>query len=1070
MASGIRSRFRPDESEPSVIVQHTVGNALVLHPPDQISPEAQSLALTVVPDTENDIVVIDFGDGMPVGSWEVMAKSLPRRRRGIRLMACGRYDGMAVMAGQWLSERLNRTVIAPDGELQRAAGGALFVHSRPGSGWVRFRPGRAASWHAKRYPTPTWDKATTDVRPSSAHGQIEPLPGGVWIHHTENAETVAAHRRRLVADMPCQYDRLTVVLGCPGTDPLSLDDVIRFWRRLDPETRAKVRFVEYGAIRVPEGEPAGQAVADQLNSNVVFYTGVPIGVPSDFTLRTVQEDGTLGWPPFARELGYVPRAHPQSRARRPLVLSYRAPLPWAEEVENRQYWYAPDAVVEVVQSGLWIRGLDEPANAEKVRGIPLDIRGGALIFDDSDPVMARRMQELATDLAARLDAATAAGGVLVPASVLAPGVRADGQAFALADVDDADVTSIEMPSGTMQIQAPVPAPPAAIGSLPVAEPVYQHPAFQESVYPEIAYQQAAPQEPAYRLPADQEPAFPQSSQPVGERPTSFPSLDEELTQAHSRASFLTQPDEPNALTVRPEVAVVRDMPGEGQSFAETPSERTGRFSVAHLRVSSSPVAVPPPAAPPEPIMPAEQVMPPVMPPEPMDPVEPVTPVTRMAPVEPIAPVEPGMPVQPGTAPFGSSLPPAELPAAETHPAETHPAETHPASSGMPAQPSSVPPPPPAPPVMPSGLMPVAVPDLDYQPVARHARHAASEDRAPEAGAPEPAAPGQSTPGDSTPGQSASDRSAPEHRASEDRAAEDPVTPNLGSVAPSVSATPVGDPAPADDVVRVQPIPVAPAVAAGQDLVEERAWLRRTLSREFDTLSSSVSRIMSEHPGLSTPGASSADVLADAVAVRLLLSRRGPAIDAALRTGENGPHVPLARSAVSGLYRLPSGRGSTMFRMSPTPEAWHIYRDRKLFTDWGFVTTLSQPCESFEGDTDVLIWSMTGRRTTLLEPENSEHIADRVVFLPGTSFKLLELRQPTGDGRGVVLLREIGANEIDDTGRVDTDRVSLDELAVSSLHRSLERWTESPAKRRIGKAARTRFNVLPGLVGGEMSGR
>src|SRR5436190_15329305 len=121
MAYGIRGLLRGSGDEPGGVEQHTVGNAMVLHGSEKISPEAQSLALSVVTDAENDIVVLDLGDGMPIHSWESMASVLPRRRRGIRLVACGRQQNAAAMAGQWLSERLNRTVIAPDGELIRGS-------------------------------------------------------------------------------------------------------------------------------------------------------------------------------------------------------------------------------------------------------------------------------------------------------------------------------------------------------------------------------------------------------------------------------------------------------------------------------------------------------------------------------------------------------------------------------------------------------------------------------------------------------------------------------------------------------------------------------------------------------------------------------------------------------------------------------------------------------------------------------------------------------------------------------------------------------------------------------------
>ena len=144
MAQGIRSLFRGRDDDTDGVVQHTVGNAVVFHAENSISPEAQSLALSVVADSDNDIVVLDLGEGMPIISWESMAGMLPRRRRGIRLMACGRQHNAAAMAGQWLAQRLNRTVedasAAPDVTIVNVSSAEYharqFVRIVKGEKWV----------------------------------------------------------------------------------------------------------------------------------------------------------------------------------------------------------------------------------------------------------------------------------------------------------------------------------------------------------------------------------------------------------------------------------------------------------------------------------------------------------------------------------------------------------------------------------------------------------------------------------------------------------------------------------------------------------------------------------------------------------------------------------------------------------------------------------------------------------------------------------------------------------------------------------------------------------------------
>ena len=266
--------------------------------------------------------------------------------------------------------------------------------------------------------------------------------------------------------------------------------------------------------------------------------------------------------------------------------------------------------------------------------------------------------------------------------------------------------------------------------------------------------------------------------------------------------------------------------------------------------------------------------------------------------------------------------------------------------------------------------------------------------------------------------------------------------------------------------RFQPTP-EPAVSAlvgAHGLTEERAWLRRTLSRDFDTMAHSSSRILSEHPGFQgSDGRASEDVLTDTVAVRLYLSGRGEAIDQALRAGGNGPHVPFARCVVSGLTRLPSHRGATVFTASPTARQRELYRQRKLVTDWSFVHALTEPSPDQQDEVDVLVWSMTARRTKLFEPGGADAVDNRVVFVPGTSFKILEMTDPgPKEKRGRILLRELSASEVDDSGRVDS-RASLDELAITSLRRCVDRWAAAPARGAVGEAAVGRFGFLPGLV-------
>jgi hypothetical protein len=265
-------------------------------------------------------------------------------------------------------------------------------------------------------------------------------------------------------------------------------------------------------------------------------------------------------------------------------------------------------------------------------------------------------------------------------------------------------------------------------------------------------------------------------------------------------------------------------------------------------------------------------------------------------------------------------------------------------------------------------------------------------------------------------------------------------------------------------LQTPPEPAASALPTGRGLAQERGWLRQTLSHEFDNVASSISRVLSENPGLQGDSRTPGEILADSVAVRLYLSPPGDAIDAGLRSGTVGPHVPFARCVVAGLSRLPSHRGATVLAASPTPAQWHLLRQSSVLTEWGLLNALTAPSADLGGDVDVLVWSMTGRRTRLLEPEDDGRVESRVVFLPGTSFKVLDVVDPgPGGRRGQVLIRELSPDEIDADGRVDAERVSFDDLATASLRRCAERWADTQPQTRVGAAVLTRLNAVPGLV-------
>ncbi|WP_433261113.1 hypothetical protein ACQPZF_25950 [Actinosynnema sp. CS-041913] len=844
------NKRRPRHQAPMDLAYRTIGNAMVVHAKDALTNEAMSLAMSVAPDPHHDLVVVDLPTDVPIGVWESVATHLPRGRRGVRLVLGGRSREATALAGQWLAQRIGRPVIAPDGMVVRGASGALFVHSGQDSGWVRFRPGHPPQWAGKRFPRPSWDaKVFADSAPTSSTGVAEPLPGGVWIRPVGHDAQLHAGRGRLINEMPCQAELLTVVLGCPGTPAISVDDVLRFCATVPDHLRASVRFVHYGPVAVPPQVAVGQALADGLGAGLVCYTGLPVGSAQSPDVFTVHEDGSLGWNTFATSVFYRPPEEDKPTV--PTLHGYRRPVHGVAELAPAVFWYTPDAVVEVVQAGLWVRPTNYLTNAEEVRATPADPGENLLVFDGATQDQTQRMRTLAEDVLGRLDLPTRRVSRVVPASALAQaGIRITG--LALAEIDAVETDRAE---SDVERTMAIPAVPAQLAS---ADPV-EHVAVPGPVEPAIA-------------------------------PPSAPA---------------------------------------GIDALEDDSERTVAVPAPQTHVASAATSVETPVA------------------------------QGNAPALPAAPYSP------------------DLMRLESAPADA------------------------TPPSAPEG-------------------------------------------GGTTTHQAAS--------RTEPKAA--PTTTREATAQITREATAKRQPTPE---------PAASALLPTKGIDEERAWLRKNLGPRYGVLANTIARVLSEHPGLQgAVTGSNSDVLTEAVAVQLYLGPEGAEIDRALRTAKVGPHVPFARCVVAGLRRLPSHRGATVFTMTPTSAQWDLYRGRKLLTEWGFVNALSEPCSGQEGNVDVLVWSMTARRTKLLEPEG-QPTEDRVLFVPGTSFKVLDATEPTAGGRGQILLRELALSEIDDGGKVDANRASLDDLAMTSLRRCADRWAAAKPKRRIPESLTNRFQALPGLA-------
>jgi hypothetical protein len=246
-------------------------------------------------------------------------------------------------------------------------------------------------------------------------------------------------------------------------------------------------------------------------------------------------------------------------------------------------------------------------------------------------------------------------------------------------------------------------------------------------------------------------------------------------------------------------------------------------------------------------------------------------------------------------------------------------------------------------------------------------------------------------------------------------------------------------------------------------VAERWVLRRRWGARLDALVDTVGEALAWRVdgGEPEPGE-----LLDAAAVHLYLSGTGPDVDDALRSGTAGDDLPFARCVAAGLGRLPAYRGAACVVTDLSAGALRAVRERRLLADWSFSHALTELPTDLPGSVDVLIWSMTARRTRLLEPAGDQYVDGRVIFLPGTGFKVLDAQESTPHHRGRLLLRELAPDE------PDQDFGPFDDLALASLHRYLAQRAASYRRVRVGAAAVARLNRVPGLTmtrGGESGG-
>jgi len=334
------------------------GAALVVGPPSGAGQQAVGLARGLPVDRGRTVVVVDFPSGDEAAFWPAVAAAL-QGRGPVRLMTSHAGALRPTAPAQWLAEQLQTEVVAADGAVTVVPGAAFVVGAGGYGSWLRFLPGASPTPMGRRFPVPQWEAVDPNAPwPTGEVGVSEPIPAGLWLRAQRAPFDPAAPDARAVVGLPCRDNVLTVVVGGPGQPRIPTDEVCRLLGGLPSAARSRVRLVWYG------GEHQGQAVADQLGEPIALYTGLPVGsLRTGAAVVAVDPRGRQTWRPYVTEVGYAPGGVPT-------VSGYRPPVPGLVERGPGVFDLGGGVVLEVVPSGLWVRGAED--DGPEVRSLPVD--------------------------------------------------------------------------------------------------------------------------------------------------------------------------------------------------------------------------------------------------------------------------------------------------------------------------------------------------------------------------------------------------------------------------------------------------------------------------------------------------------------------------------------------------------------------------------------------------------------------------------------------------------------------------------------------------------------------------
>ncbi|SDF83066.1 hypothetical protein SAMN05216553_103481 [Lentzea fradiae] len=186
---------------------------------------------------------------------------------------------------------------------------------------------------------------------------------------------------------------------------------------------------------------------------------------------------------------------------------------------------------------------------------------------------------------------------------------------------------------------------------------------------------------------------------------------------------------------------------------------------------------------------------------------------------------------------------------------------------------------------------------------------------------------------------------------------------------------------------------------------ERDTVRRALGERYGAHAATVCRLLAQRPDAEEDPTAFESMVTDLTALLACVSQDEEMVVDRLRTGNLGRMRPYVACIVSALNRLPVYNGVVAVWGLTGSTGPRRYRSGDVLVEHGLLDAVANPSGRIEGATEYLLWSVTGRRV-----EVADRVAmateERVLFTPGTPFRVLAVAEAEGDHPQQVLLQEM----------------------------------------------------------------